>query len=390
MSFNDLTLPEFKNYFAEYNFKKATKTQSVSFQPILNRLSVHILAPTGTGKTLAYLLPLFDNLKANDTGESVGPRAIILTPTRELSSQVFRETKKVSHHVKLRVRKLMGGVPKSNINDADIIITTMKCLTDNIKKKRISTKSLEMVVFDEADQMFDGGFEKESESFLNLASKLDVQLLFFSATHSFNLDAALKNLGTDIKSFVLDETSKVQQQIQTINFNIDPKSKLLTLKGIIKKELKTKTICFFNKKEVAGEFYQAISTELTDKRIFLVHGGLLKKERDAALDGFRKSKKGILFASDVMARGIDITDLDVVINVSLPKTSIYYLHRIGRVGRAKKEGTVINFVTHRDEKLIAGINVAIKEQSILKVSPIKVSKKKVIKAREPKMNKKVT
>jgi len=376
MSFTLLKQPGFKDFFTEYSFKRATKTQKSSIAPILEGKNCYVLAPTGSGKTLAYLLPLFELLKKSDIMSAGSTRAVIITPTRELSNQVFGEAKKISHHVKLKVRKLLGGYKSTS--KADIMITTPKTLLENVRRKRVNLSQLEFLICDEADQMFEGGFEKEMMQIISKHVKKNTHLLLFSATHNFYLESLFHNHEKfkSIEQIVLDDTFRIKKEIKTINLHTTIEKKIFSLEHLLKSEIKTKTVCFFNKRQAAVEFFTKMSEKLKDKKIFLLHGDLMRKERDQTIEKFRNSKKGILFTSDVLSRGIDIRDLDIVINISLPKNSIYYLHRIGRVARAKSYGTVINFVTQKDERIIAAINNSIKEQTILKIKPIELSSKK--------------
>lgn len=380
--------PGFESFFKEKNFSKLTEIQEKTLLKSLRGESLSVLAPTGSGKTLSYLIPVFEKLKKNDNdipmeSQYGSPRALIISPTRELNQQIFKGSKSIAHHVKLRVRQLVGGRKTQNRLNKDqaydILIASPSTISKAILSKELSLELLEVLVFDEADQLLEMGFFKELKL---LTEKVDpkLQVLLYSATWPAQYQEFIKNLFPEkkFKDIVIQGGNQVQRNIETFNIRLKVFEKKDVLKQFVKEKAKGKGIIFVNKKEDIVKIQDHLKNEFPQKKIHSLHGGLQTRERKQAYELFLK-EGGILLASDVVARGMDIQNLNWILNYDLPFESVYYIHRCGRTGRHGKTGLVYNFVTPSDSKLIERINQSILSQSSLALKTfdlVKLKKKK--------------
>lgn len=398
---------DYNPFFKEQGIKEPNKMQGEVIKTFMNEKSVVCLAQTGSGKTLAYALPSTELMKReeNDAGVSKkegSPKIIVISPTKELASQIQKVFKSISHHVAFRTRKIVGG-EKRGVKESsfEVLIATPQRLAKALKNKEVKTDDLKDLIFDEADNLFEMGFKKEVETILRFIDFSDTRVHFFSATLGENAQEFIKEKFKKLNSKWFNfESNRVQQRVETYNVYLSPKEKQNMLKAFFDKNAKGRGIVFVNQKNQIIEIDNFLKTTKTKIKYKVIHGDMTQKEREAAHKSFVDGKAQVLIASDIMARGIDIKDLQWVLNYGLPKTAIYYLHRSGRVGRAGKSGVVYNFITHFDSKLIGFINDAIRSQSTLKIDlikkatqkaakkPAKVAKKKRTSTKETKRSKK--
>lgn len=368
---------DFNAFYAEQGIKEPTEVQKSVIPKILDDKSVMCVAQTGTGKTLTYALPLSELVKKIEDEEGLtsrksSPYVIVTAPTKELASQIHSVFKDLSHHVKLRVRTMLGGgkggATKSlKTQSYEILIATPTRLARSIKSGEVSLNQIKHVVFDEADQLFDMGFKKDIDTILYPLKYDETAIHFFSATMSDSIDEYMvkKFRAKEITKVNLLSAQTVQQKIDTFNIFVSPKEKNMMLKLFIQKTAVGRGIVFINQKNQVEEVEAYIKEQLPKIKYRVLHGGLTQKERLDNHKAFSEKKAQILLATDVAARGIDIKDLAWVFNWGLPKSAEYYLHRAGRTGRAGQSGAVYNLVTSFDAKLISFINEAIKKQSRL-------------------------
>lgn len=372
MSFKNLSLSKESGYYLkEKEFLKATGIQKMVIPKMIEGDNILALAPTGTGKSLAFSLPIMQRLK--ETEEDVeslkgSPRAIILSPIKELSMQLFTDFKEISHHHKLRVRKLLGGATSKETTtlarqEFEILIAGPDRLMSAIKRGEIKLDRLEFLVLDEADQLLDFGFSKIIESLVKKCTEAQIGL--FSATIPAQLDDFVAKIFGERKfqKCVADESHKIARQLETYNISVQPKDKMKMGKVFAEKTAKGQGFIFCNLKKNATELFEFLKTEGITK-IGLYHGDLSSKERTKVFKSFKEKKLQILVCSDIAARGLHIENLSWILNFDLPHTPLYYLHRAGRTGRMNKSGRVYNFVTDtkRDQLNIRNINKAIKNQ----------------------------
>lgn len=385
---------DFNPFYEEQGIVEPTEVQAQVIPKIMNNESVVCVSQTGTGKTLTYALPISELVKQIEDEEGLTrrqskPYAVIISPTKELAIQIQSVFKQLSHHVKLRVRTLVG-TPKAAMalktQSFEILIATPSKLNRALKKGDLSFDQLKYLVFDEADQLFDMGFKRDIEGMINHVSYDKTDIHFFSATMPPEVQTFLdvKFEKKKLQNITLNAAHKVQQKIETFNIFVSVKEKNQMLKLFLDKTAKGRGIIFINQKNQVEEVDAFLKEQLPKLKFKTLHGGLSQKDRLANHKAFVDKKAQILIATDVAARGIDIKDLAWVFNWGLPKSAIYYLHRCGRTGRAGKSGIVYNLVTSFDSKIIRAINESIQKQSVLDIDLIskdmrEVKKKKAAK-----------
>lgn len=398
---------DFNPYYKELGIKKPNEVQTKIIPKLMKGDSFICLAQTGSGKTLSYALPISELIKCIEDDEGLQetastPFAVIVAPTKELATQIQGVFKGISHHVKLRVRSALGGSKGKGVSlkdkDYEILVATPNRLAKGLKSKEISFENLKWLVFDEADQLFDMGFKKDIEGLLKFVEFSETDISFFSATLPFEVEDFLKEQfkkkQLEVVSF--EKGHMLQQKVETFNIFLSPKEKLAMVKGFMEKTAKGRGIIFANQKNQVEEIKEYLDKELPKLKYKILHGDLTQKDRAANHKAFVDGKAQVLVATDIAARGLDIKDLAWVLNFGLPKTAVYYLHRVGRVGRGGKSGVAYNFVTNYDAKLIGHINDAIKRQSQLDLEfiakDIKSSrpKKKAAPKQKDKKKKKIT
>jgi superfamily II DNA/RNA helicase len=392
--------PNLEAYFKENGLKTATAIQKRVIPEILNRKSIIVLSETGSGKTLSYALPIASKLKQKED-EGVkntikgAPYALIVAPTRELATQIHGVFKGISHHCKLRVRDLTGGDTSAKMKSVasgsyEILIATPSRIKSAIQKKELNFNQLQYVIFDEADQLFDMGFKRDLDFMIDYFDMNHTMMGFITAT----LPEAVENyilekfVDVDFTKIASDVSHAPQSKVETFNVRVEPEEKNTVVKMFLEKQAQGRGIIFTNQRNQAEDLFNFLTEKLPKLKTRLLHGEMEIKEREASIRQFVDKKAQVLVATDIAARGIDIQDLEWVLNYGLPKTAIYYLHRCGRVGRGGKRGIVYNLVAHHDSKMIAQINEAVKNEKHLNLTPIPEDKmkseKKVVKKAAPK------
>lgn len=383
MSFNKLgLLSEFESYFQEKGFKTPTKVQTKVIPQLLEDKSLLVTAQTGTGKTLAYALPVCHQIKLLENAYGLSnkrarPLSIIVAPTKELAMQIQGVFKEISHHVKIRSRLVTGGMKNEQLaklasQGFEVLVGTPNKIKTALQTKKISTSDLKYLVFDEADTLFEMGFKKDIQDLLKFVNREKVEISFFTATLPVQVELFINERFADknLVKVTTADTHKVQQKIETFNLFVSPKEKLLMLSAFIDKTAKGRGIIFANQKNQVEEITQFLTEKFPKLKFKTLHGDMPAKDRLSVHKDFNDKKAQILVATDVAARGIDISDLLWVFNFGLPKNAEFYLHRCGRVGRMGRKGFVYNLVTDWDAKLVALINDAIKKQTSLNLDDI--------------------
>lgn len=367
-------------YVEKQNFKRPTSIQAKAIPALLKDGNCQIQGKTGSGKTLAYLLPVIAKIKeleAESEIENEGePRAIILFPTRELAMQVFAITKDLSHYAKLRIRKVVGGDKGKSLKSVfkskiDILITTPDRCLRALNNKELRTNNLKYFVFDEADQLLEDSFKATVGKIARKLTNTDLKIHLVSASRPRNFDEIVKEVfpGKVFTTIGKGEENALNHKVNTYNLSVEEEGKFLLANEFIKKQDKVNGLIFVGNKARSKKLFAQLEQEFANRKIFLLHKDLESKERAAITNEFRKSG-GILVATDIFARGIDIPHLQWVLNFDLPSAADYYLHRCGRVGRAGRAGDVFNFITSRDTVRQKNINSVLGTQgrSDLKIS----------------------
>ncbi|MCK6596486.1 MAG: DEAD/DEAH box helicase [Bacteriovoracaceae bacterium] len=367
------------NFLTENKLTKATDVQAKVIPDIIGGKSLDVVAPTGSGKTYSFLLPIAELLKEDEENnhgdiKKGSPRAVILAPTRELSGQIYEIMKSISHHVKLRIRHVVGGEDgkKTSVLSrqfVDVIVSTPGRLSSAIKKKELSLKNTKYFIIDEADQLLEMGFQKDLQSIYTACDKDLVHIALFSATRP---PAFVEWRGKIFHEHLFHQVelsgqNRLHTHIRSFNIYLSERERPLMLKTFMKDQAKGKGVIFVNQQDTVNVLRDLLAKEFPNTVFLTLHGEMEPKERRKVLDQFI-NKKAILIATDIVARGMDIEDLKWILNYDLPFEAVYYVHRAGRVGRGGKEGEVYNFVTPRDMKIVGRINNAIKNQIALKLT----------------------
>jgi len=375
MSFSELNLHSNINKAIEVcGYTTPTSIQSRSIPEIIKGSDVVGCAQTGTGKTAAFILPAL-NLLA-ESKKTTKPRILILTPTRELARQITDAVTRYGKYLQINMISLLGGMPydkqiKALSRPLDIIVSTPGRLMDHMERRRVDLSEIEMFILDEADRMLDMGFIDDVKF---IASKIPEtrQTLLFSATIDNRISRIINDLLKNPVKIDIKKETKTPTDIQQKLFYADnAKHKVQLLKHMIDNENIFKAIIFTGTKLYADQ----LCDELNDLGYAAapLHGDLKQAMRNRTIEQLRKGKIQFLVATDVAARGIDISDITHVINFDLPKFEEDYVHRIGRTGRAGKSGIAISLATPIDirhlKKIERFINQTIPVSEIAGLEP---------------------
>ena len=339
---------------------KPTEIQTQTIPLLLSGRSVVGVAETGSGKTLAYALPLLHRLKTLElegkpVTEDNTPRAIVMVPTRELGEQVSKVFKTLTHDTRLRVRTALGGMKleqarKNTSGPFEILLATPGRLVQMIELELIILTDVQVLIFDEADQMMDQGFLPDSNYVVNACPRY-MQMALFSATVSNSVQALMNELFSNAEVIRSKGSGKVVSSLTTKNLNVIDGKRWPLFEKILGQRVDGGTMVFTNTREQCDK----LANELTDKGFLCVvyRGEMDKNERRQNLKKFRDGKVDLLVSTDLAGRGLDLENVGRVINFHLPKELENYLHRAGRTARAGRKGVVVNLVTERDGRLMS-------------------------------------
>ncbi len=364
-SFSEIELlPTLKDTLVEKGLSEPTEIQARVIPLLLKGASVVGVSQTGSGKTLAYVLPVLHKLKSLEiAGKAVQveaqPRAVVMVPTRELGEQVTRVFKPFTHNTRLRVRSALGGttfeVSRRNIQGTfEVLVATPGRLAKLIEKQLLKLSDVQVLVFDEADQMLDPGFLPDANRIVE-GCPPTVQMALFSATISKQVKKLMDDLFLGVEMIRSENSNKTVATLKTENRKVINGKRLPLLDEVLKEKVRGGTLLFTNTREQCD----ALSVELEKRGIACVvyRGEMDKVKRRTNLKAFREGKVEFLISTDLASRGLDIDHVGRVINYHLPQNLDNYLHRVGRTARAGRKGRVINFVTERDQPLIDEVAV---------------------------------
>ncbi|SFS48212.1 DEAD/DEAH box helicase [Lutibacter maritimus] len=360
MTFSDLNLNRFLlNALDDLGLKTPTPIQEKAFSVIMSSKDVVGIAQTGTGKTYAYLLPILRQLTYSD---QKFPRVLIIVPTRELVVQVVQEIENLTPYINVRYAGIYGG---TNINNdkqlvfkgLDILVATPGRLLDLALDGILKLKSIQKLVIDEVDEMLNLGFLPQLTTLLDLLPKKRQNILF-SATLTKEVDDLLEDF---FKSPIKIEVGASGSPLDTIkqlaypvpNFNTKVNF-LISL--LIDKETFKKVLVFVKNKKQANILHAELDIALPNQAQ-VIHSNKTQNYRLRSVENFEKNKFPVLIATDIVARGIDLSDVSHVININIPKKPENYIHRIGRTGRAEQEGTSISFFTEEEAEYLGEIEL---------------------------------
>lgn len=352
MLFEDLNISKpLLRALNDLGFKEATPIQAKAFPVIMSGKDTIAIAQTGTGKTFAYLLPLLRQLTFSEQKQ---PRILIVVPTRELVVQVVEEAKKLASYMSTRVGGIYGG---ANINTQkqlifdglDILVSTPGRLIDMIHTRTLTVNSIQKLVIDEVDEMFNLGFRAQVLAIMDLLPKKRQNLLF-SAT----LDEDVEKLITDF--FVQPQYvelvargTPIEKIIQKGYFVPNFYTKVNLLEYLLQNDTTfKKTLVFVKNKKIADKLFQELDIAFPDQTS-IIHSNKTQPQRFEAIRKFEDGTHGVLIATDIIARGLDIPEVSHVINFDTPLEPADYIHRIGRTGRANSIGNSLIFVTEKEK-----------------------------------------
>ena len=343
----------------EAGYETPSPIQAAAIPPVLSGRDLMGCAQTGTGKTAAFALPMLDRLTANAPRRKGAVRALILTPTRELALQIGESFEAYGKYLKLRSTVIFGGVGQAPQVEAlkkgvDILIACPGRLNDLIGQGFIDLSALEIFVLDEADRMLDMGFVHDVKKVI---AKLPAQRqnLMFSATMPAEIEQLAAGILRDPAFVKVDPVSSTVDRIQQSLYYVEKGNKKLLLPWLIKnlQPPVVNALVFSRTKHGADK----IAKDLTKQGIpaAAIHGNKSQTARVTALEDFKSGKTRVLVATDIAARGIDISELSHVFNYDLPEVPETYVHRIGRTARAGADGTAVSFCAPEEQEYLAGI-----------------------------------
>ncbi len=331
-----------------------TTPTPIQAQAIPEAIAGHDLmasAQTGTGKTAAFMLPALHRLMEPSAVRSKGPRVLVLTPTRELAQQVSDAANKYGKNMRLKVVSILGGMPyplqnKLLSNFVDILVATPGRLIDHIERGRIDFSRLEMLVLDEADRMLDMGFIDDVEQ-IAAATPATRQTLLFSATLEGVVGGLAQRLLKDPKRISVAAAKARHENIeQRLMYVDDMEHKNRLLDHLLRDVDLNQAVVFTATKRDADMLADDLTAQ--GHAAAALHGDMSQRDRNRTLLGLRRGQVRVLVATDVAARGIDVTGITHVINFDLPKFAEDYVHRIGRTGRGGASGIAVSFASGRD------------------------------------------
>jgi len=355
MKFTDYPLsPLILSQLENMNFKKPTDIQFKAIPYILNGEDVMAVAQTGTGKTAAFVIPVIQRLLNN---KSKGIRCVVLVPTRELCEQIYQVFKEIGKNTPIKMMNLIGGVEQENQikslqSNVNVLVTTPGRMFDLYSQGYINFKSIETLVIDEADLMLTMGFQKDIEDILKIIPNKR-QTLFFTAT----IDKKIKSLAYDVVRNAIriqfSPKNPVSKNVFHSVMMVKMDDKRFFLENILNEYAESSIIVFVRTKVRADRVQKAM--ERVGVSVSIIHGSIDQKERFSILNDFRNGLNKVLVTTDVTSRGIDLPNVDYVINYDIPDNPENYVHRCGRTGRGNNKGKAISFCSENELELLKSI-----------------------------------
>ena len=325
-------------------YEVSTPVQAGCIPPMLAGKDVLAKAPTGTGKTMAFGIPIIERIDP----ENEAVQAVILAPTRELAMQITEEMREVAVcHEGVRLVCLYGGQPIGKQINAlkrrpQIVVATPGRLSDHMKRRTVVLNEVSTVVLDEADRMLDMGFIHDVRRILDKIPNRK-NLGMFSATISREVMDISWIYQRDPEEITVQATQENKPDILQYRLDVDSDAKVDAIAAIIKKQGLERVICFCNTKGSTERLTKFLQMRGLDAQC--IHGDIPQKKREEVMAQFREGKLHVFVATDVASRGFDVDDVDAVFNFDVPEENEYYVHRIGRTGRAKRHGVAYTLLS---------------------------------------------
>ncbi len=347
MPFPSSLSPRLQEALQDAGFREPTPIQKVLMPILLQGSNAIASAQTGSGKTLAYLLPILEQVRPTSPNPHRYPKVFILSPTKELAQQIYEVTTKFAFAVGLHTVLLQGGGKRSEEvkrldRGIDIIVATPQRALEHIEARRIDIKGIKHLVIDEADMMFDMGFVSYLEKIFTAMTERS-QKVIVSATITPRVVKLAKSYIKPLKRVELAPPGKIADTITQYLYPVVRSKKEALLSWLISSNNIKRALVFVRKKELADGVAESLRS--WGYKVGVLHGERLHGERKKSLLAFREGRYDMLVATDIAARGLDISELDVVINYDIPHVKHDFIHRVGRTGRAGKEGMAITLVS---------------------------------------------
>jgi superfamily II DNA/RNA helicase len=359
MSFTTLGLdPSLLATLAALGYTEPTPVQREGIPAAIAGGDLLVSSQTGSGKTAAFLLPALQRLYKPSALSGMGPRILVLTPTRELALQVQKSTHAYGNGQRMRTASVVGGMPyglqlKLLSRPVDIVIATPGRLKDHMDRRTVNLGRVELLVLDEADRMLDMGFQEEIDAIVAKIPK-ERQTLLFSATLDGIVGHLAQRVTRNPQRIAIARVAETRPDITQHALMADNHAhKVRMLDTLLREEEVDQTLVFTATKRAAED----LSGELLGKGfdVGALHGDMRQRERSQMLQRLRDGKMKVLVATDVAARGIDVPGINLVVNYDAPRQAEDYVHRIGRTGRAGRAGVAVTFLGAQDRHLVRQI-----------------------------------
>lgn len=356
--FQDLKLSqEILKIISESGFKEMTEVQAECIPLLLAGRDLIGQSQTGSGKTVAFVIPILQSIDV----KNFRSQALILCPTRELCDQVLKQAQKFSKYIHgFKIAQLIGGRPMLEqtqvlVAGAQLIVGTPGRTLEHIKNKSLNMQNLKMLVLDEADRLLDDAFAEEINSIMEMIPK-NKQTIFFSATFPEVMNEVSQKYQKNAARITIAASPHSKLQIEQHVYFAEKPQKMEVLIEVLKIHPSICTLIFCRTKLAVDEIGKRLKQEKMTCEI--LHADLKQVDRDATTQAFRNGKLQVLVATDVAARGIDIDQLQLVVNFDLPSSPEIYIHRIGRTGRAGRKGFAVSIATEYETELVVQIETA--------------------------------
>lgn len=359
MRFEDYQIsPAIKRNLAELGFKRPTDIQFKSIPPILKGEDVLAIAQTGTGKTAAFVIPILHLLhERKNSTRPAGIKCLVMVPTRELGIQITEVFQRIGQHTRVKTFCVFGGVEQGPQiarleQGIDVLVTTPGRMFDLVSQGFIKLERVEILVLDEADHMLDLGFIKDIRDLVRFLPRTR-QTLFFSATIDETIKKLAYSLVQNAVRIQISPKDPVSKNVNHAVAFVEMDDKRFFLERFLGEHPDSKILVFVRTKVRAERVHAAMArVSITTETI---HGDKVQHDRLEVLQRFRAGAVRVLIATDVSARGIDIPDVDFVVNYDLPDVPENYVHRVGRTGRGVRKGEAVSFCSAEEKPMLAEI-----------------------------------
>lgn len=356
MKFDDYRIsPDIKKNLATLGFRRPTDIQFKAIPPILKGDDVLAIAQTGTGKTAAFAIPVIDMIhqqKSSSRSESIA--CLVMVPTRELALQITGVFQTIGQHTRVKTACVFGGVDQypqiSKLQSGiDVLVATPGRMFDLVSQGHLLLDKIKILILDEADHMLALGFIKDIRQLVHRLPK-NRQTLFFSATINPEIKELAYSLVNKPVRIEISPKNPVAKNVEHSVAMIQMDDKRFFLERLVKEHPESKILVFVRTKVRAERVFKAM--ERVDIKTVTIHGDKEQKDRLDVMDVFKSGGVKVLIATDVSARGIDIPDVDYVVNYDLPDVAENYVHRVGRTGRGVKKGLAVSFCSPEEKPVL--------------------------------------